>query len=1104
MVNISVFADNEKFDYTIDNRIVIQEGLSQGRILCIIEDQRGFMWFGTADGLNRYDGYDFKIYQNILNDSTSLPNNIINSIVEDSAGNIWIGTNDGLTVLDPYSEIFQSFTETDSLAITKGANIIRNCVIDKNNNIWYNTAGYGIYKINPNTLIKTRLKSNNQHNLSNVNTLYIDSKNTLWLGTFVDKKVTTYDIDSDKIIDYTIFSGNNIPTNRLEIATYYEDATGKLWLSLNDYEGRKGGLYYIEKNRNNFLSYSDFYSKEYLNHYSDRFNTINSIVSDSSGNIWFSSVLGGLYSFSFGNIPKAYYTKSLIKDSRINKIYNSKNGLLWIGTNGYGIEISTIYNADFKLINSKTNNSFNIQSIRAFTEDKNNYWVSGYYGVAKISKNFSDIEMVNPSSYYCLATCPTNQNFLYLGSESGGLNCINKQTNKYSKVKLKYGNINPKNIDFIFVIKPIADTLVLLGTLEGLYGFNPNTMILTSYPHVRVNQNDTTRIKSYEYLNLTSSLKDKTVRTIYLNNTGNILIGYVRGGIGKLNIDKKHVENFDLIPNLQINNNYNPINCIYNDKYNNYWIATNNALVNYNTSIKKIKIYTQNDGLPNNHIYSILPDENDNIWLSTNNGLSCYSLKNDNFTNYNINDGLQSNEFNTGAYYKANNGMLFFGGINGFNYFNPEKIQQNKILPKIVITDFTIDDKQTNLSKHEIQSKKIIIQPSIDNFSIKFAGLSYINSKNNKYKYRIAEFNTRWVEKELSRTIIFNGMDPGTYNLELLASNNHGVWLKKPYILTIEVLPTFIQSIWFKIIIAFAILLVIIFGYKYRLKRITNQKEKLEKQIELKTIELTESNTTLLLEIEEHKTTAENLEQSSKVLEATTTELRASNTTKDKFLSIMAHDIINPLGVILGFSDLLVVSGDDFTEKDKASFISTINTTAKSLNALIGNLLQWSRVQNGTISPLFGNVIVLNPVNEIVSLLKGNIEEKNIHLQINIHENLTAYCDSDMLSTILRNLLSNAIKFTPENGNISINAMSIDDKVEISIIDDGVGISEDNIKEIVDSKNQITTKGTNNEPGTGLGLVLVQDFITLNNGKFWIESVVDKGSEFCFNLPKEG
>lgn len=1062
-------------DYRLEKRIILQEGLSQNRILSILEDDFGFMWFGTADGLNRYDGYHTQVFRNKYGDSTSLSNNTINAIVKDKSGNFWIGTSNGISYFNPYSKTSTNFFETDSLAVALGANIITSCVIDKDENIWFGTDGYGIIKINASSLIREYFFYGEKDSLliNSIKSLYIDSKNKLWIGSYIDNVIKFYDINNGKLNSIEISKEKSSTKYSKRVLSFYEDSKGRVWTCVLDDNDLDGGIYFYDNNKNEYHSYNEYLDPHYREVYYDSYNTIISITGDSSGNIWFGSMLSGIFQFQFGETPVAYYVNSPVVDSRINCIYLSNNGILWIGTNGSGVEISIPANTNFNIISKSSESEFDIESIRSVIEGKNNYWVGGYYGLAKISKDFKSIKTVHDASVYSLAVIDDYPDYIWSGSEGGGLSLFNIVTEEYEKFKLNENDKNGPLLKFIYVIYPLNDSLVLLGTENGLFGINKSN-------------NNTYRF-SFNYLANIKSEAGIAVRTIYTDNNNNVLIGYVQGGVGLLDLKNKSVNTFKTFPDFKDFSNFNPVNCIYHDKSDIYWLATSNGLLELSQDKKTFVLITETNGLPNSHIYSILPDNEDNLWMSTNNGLSCFSNTEHVFRNYDITDGLQNNEFNTGAYLKASNGNLFFGGIHGFNYFDPALIKQNSIIPKLAITGVKIANNYLMLSKKELENANLYIPSDSDVFTIEFAGLSYINSEKNTYKYKIKQLSNEWINLNHQTEITFYGMAPGTYNLEILASNNHGLGLNNPFEFRIIVQPKFYESNIFRWLMTFMVIILIIVGIFIRDRRITQQKDKLQQLVDEQTSKLKETNKDLSKEITKHSETAKALVKSI--------------STKDRFLSIIAHDTMGPLGVIQGFSDILIENGDEFPEEEKITFYKTINSTVRQLSSLLTNLLQWSRIQNKTIDPHLTEINVLETLEEVLSLLLGNINEKDINLIINVDKNGRAIADGNMLQTIFRNLISNAIKFTPENGRIAINSMQKKDNLELSVSDTGIGIKEEDISKLFNSEQNFTTKGTNNEPGTGLGLNLVHEFVQLIGGKLWVRSEVGRGTTFYFTLP---
>ena len=1032
------------------------------------------MWFGTADGLNRFDGYNIKVFKHRFNDTLSLPNNTIAGLTEDLKGNFWIATNNGVACFNPYTETCQTYQETDSSRIALGANRVTSCAIDAQQNIWFSTDGYGLFKINPNTFERTYyfFDKDNLMDLKKVQKLSFYNQGKMWMGYLFGDTLLVYQPEKDSLYSFAINRTDELQDVPLRSYSFYEDQEKRIWGNISDYLTGMTRLFYCDYGNDTFQGYEACVLMDKDNPALVKMTAMTTISGNDQADIIFSSTINGVYHFKFGEIPRPLLTKKAQADLPFRCVYVSSNGLTWFGTNGYGVEFLNPELADFKLVNYLNREDFKIISIRAFHEDETHYWVGGYDGLAQISKDFESVRYFFINNVYDIVSYPSDPDYLWIGTEGAGLFLFNKRKQEFTFVETRVPGRNNSKMKFIYKLFSISDNQLLIGDPEGLTAYNHLTGKVTGFPF-----SETSAING-----------EMTVRSIVKDKAGNVLVGYVNGIIGRVNFEQQTVDRFLGITDLRQLNYYDPVNDIYQDDDLVYWIASTLGLFRYDPKNDSLSLFTEENGLPNSHIYGLLPDEENNLWMSTNNGLSCYYLKENVFRNFNVSDGLQNNEFNTGAFFKAQNGLLFFGGINGFNYFNPLRIKQNSILPVIQITDIKIDGRSSKLSKDQIARQKLVIQPNEEIITFDFAGLSYINSNRNQYKYKIKEQNPDWIELGNQHQITFNNKPPGTYTLEIQASNNHGLWLKEPYVLTVSILPTFFESDYFKVIAAFAIIILVVLAVKWRLRQITRQRNKLKQFADQQTSNLRAINETLNNVIVKQ--------------EIATRELAASNKTKDKFLSIIGHDLMSPLSIILGFSDLLVSPTETYSQKEKASYMQTINDTAREVIALLTNLLQWARLQSNTITISPTEFSIKTMISDTLLLLRGNITSKNLNLHVNISSDLIVYADKNLVSTILRNLLSNAIKFTPIGGTISIKAVSESNMVLIQIKDTGVGISDENLSHLFGDEG-FTTKGTENESGTGLGLRLVYEFVKLSGGNINVESEPNKGTTFGFTLPQK-
>ncbi|MBU3926289.1 MAG: hypothetical protein KKB74_00665, partial [Bacteroidetes bacterium] len=846
LVNMFVLQAFSNNGLVSDKKFLIQQGLSQSRILCILEDERGFMWFGTADGLNRYDGYKMKIFKHHLNDTTHLPNNTIASMVEDSDGNFWIATYNGVALFNPYSETCRTFIETDTNLIALGANKLTSCTIDHQQNIWFGTNGYGVFKMNPKTLKREYFFNSESDSLkmNDIQSVFVDSKNRLWMGYFFVDTLSVYQIDQDTLLKFSVVRNENAKDEAYRNYSFYEDADQRIWTNASEYVHGNTELFYCENGESTFRNYKNIFVDDYDGSYSIITASITSITGDKDGQLYAASLSGGVFKFRFGEAPTPYYAEDELNNIPIVCTYIGKNNLIWVGTNGYGVVFSYPKYTDFNLINNVKNNSFKVVSIRAFMEDENHYWVGGYDGLVRMSKNFYHIETVYNSNVYSIANHESDPNFLWIGSEGDGLILFDKRNAKNIKFNLQIPGKNYSRIKYVYSVQHISATKLLVGGSDGLVCINPITGSVKEYPY-----QDASKIAGA-----------MTVRSINSDREGNILIGYINGLIGVVDFENETVEKFSKIADLRSLSYYDPINCIYHDEQYNYWIASSIGLIKYDATRDTLIVFSEQNGLPNSHLYGILPDDDNNLWMSTNNGLSCYVIEENIFKNFDMRDGLQNNEFNTGAYFKAANGLMFFGGISGVNYFNPSNIRQNSIQPVIQITDIKVNNQYLTLSKEEIATHQLEIQPDEEIITIEFSGLSFINNNKNKYKYKINELNKDWIDLGNYHQITFNNLAPGKYTLEILASNNHGLWLDKPYAFSIVVLPTFFESVFFKWLIGILILVLIFVGIQLRLRQLIKQKRQLQLFADKQTESLVATNDTLKNVIKELKTTTSELE----------------------------------------------------------------------------------------------------------------------------------------------------------------------------------------------------------------------------------------------------
>lgn len=1048
----------------------INDGLSQSVVNCIFQDSKGYIWIGTQNGLNRFNGETFDIYTTNPADSASISNNWIYAIAEDNDGNLWVGTKGGLNKYLPDQNKFIQITwQTDfTYDITQ---YCYDVVCLKNGNILINTSPI-ISVYNPEEQSFTHFKSQLKYD-----------------GAVKDVKVPVM-----------------------------EDVDGKIWISSTN------GLAAFSPQTKEFSYYP------FLNNRGERIETINvtSLYQDKKGLLLAGTTIGlfkynsVLHHFEKARFPIHSDIKDPFENSCIRTILEDKNSNLIIGTEGGGLYVIKHYSekqAAFQNYTSENSDiSHNIvQSL--IIDQSENLWIGTLSGITKTDlkrKKFNLYRKSNsPNSVNLLGNViaslyKNDDGILWVGNWGQGLNLVNRETNIVEHFSTQHtGNHKIPN-DFIHVIFKDSDNHIWLGTRNGILIYDkPENRFVPYYEYFK----DST-LPSFGNVRIYMIIQDKA---------SNYWIG-TQNGLYKIDVKKSTVEVFqkELDEDHQLSANL--VYCLLEDSDGLIWIATVSGLDVYNPATKKINHfrkeqkglsddfiislckdnkdriwigtstylniynkkdstfswYAQEHGLPNNNIFEIIKDKNNGMWVATGKGLCKFDETQNTFHTFTLEDGLQSLEFNLRAAYLGSDGEMLVGGMNGFNSFYPDSISKNPYIPNLVFTSFyktkgTFKE-YVNLEK----SDEVILKYNVPSFTIEFAALEFTNPKKNNYVYQMEGISDEWVDIWNRKFVPFSSLQPGEYVFKVKGSNNDGIWNNKAISIRIVVLPPWWRSIYAYVAYLVLIVLSVLTYIRLRVRKLKHDKKILEQKVHERTLQIEEQN---------------------RLIVSKNQELNELNLTKDKFFSIIGHDLGNQFNIIVGFLEVLV---SDFKKLDATiveRHLNNIFNSSKYAYDLLENLLTWARMQTNLIEYNPQAFDVHSKITNTVELFDGASSKKNIKIKVTTNEEILIYADVNMFSTVIRNLIANAIKFTNENGTISISAKRKKNLCEISVKDNGVGISGEDITKIfrIDSKHK--TLGTNGEKGTGLGLILCKEFIEKQHGEIWVESVVGKGSRFSFSLP---
>ncbi len=1133
--NSSVFSQmiNSTFE-----RIEKKDGLSQSTVNYMIQDKKGFMWFATYGGINKYDGYTFKTYSHDDNDSSSISDNGATYLFEDKDGFIWVtnNANEGLCKLDPETDKFIRYKHNPDDSTSISSNVVSYVMQDKSGNIWI-SADNALNLVVENKIENKTYTSFNRFDISSIqgrfSRIYEDKNGKLLL--FADY-LYYFDRESNTIHKTNVLLNQ---TNAVyDIVTISEDKKGSIWLGTSEY-----GIIKLDYNKQD-----QRYERSAFNIGNIPQSNGNYVLIDGKENVWIGTGVKGLFQYNekedrLINFLNDKCDLNTISDNAISSLYIDRSGILWIGTFSQGLCKYNLFEKQFVHFKSipGDNNTLSgnvISSIHSVTP--NELWVGIELGGGinrlifhknkgpevkhyKFKSNNSNTAVSN--KILCLVQRKNKE--VWVGSGDSHVSKIIPEkpgTDELPVIK-KY----PQN-NWTFSIFEDKQGTLWGGTWRGgLWRFDDKTNTFKFF------LNDP---------NNPSSLCDDIIWAISEDNSGNIWIGGHGGGISIIPARIKNNKTLEFINYKHEDGNNrslrsNTINAFCQDKAGTMWIGTTSGL---NRVIRKdndfsnidennkLEFYSYNikDGLLDKAIVGIVEDNNNNLWLSTSNGLSMFDFSDSTFVNYFESDGLQSNEFWHNAYFKNSEGRMFFGGQNGFNAFYPDKIVANPFIPQIAFTELKVLNKTVSVGQ---KINNDIILPKVINelneialshknnvFTIEFAALHFTQPHKNKYAYYLEGFEDDWIYVENQRSATYTNLDPGKYVFRVKASNNDGIWNEEGISLKITILPAWWQTWWFRILFIVLIVSAIIGFVYYRMTSIRNLNLKLKQLVVKRTKEIVQKNMALIEQTEVLNETNTLLKERQQKIEEQSEELNAANeqlivsniklselnSTKDKIFSIIGHDLKNPINAIMGFSEMLKLKRDQLVPEKRHKFIDNIFESANKTYQLLESLLNWARSQNEQLKfePKEIKTKQLIPAN--ILLFKEQASKKNITVSFeNDDDESIVFCDHRMVETVLRNLIGNAIKFTRPGGDITISCSTQQNPGfnTIHVSDTGVGISEEQIPMLFIIQKSISTVGTEGETGTGLGLILCKEFVEKNQGEIWVESKIGKGTTFSFTLP---
>ena len=1019
----------------------VENGLSHNTVWCVLQDSYGFMWFGTSDGLNCFDGKNFRIFRANPKNKYSIGNNYVQSLFEDEQRNIWVGTNKGMYIFDRETESFTRFNEKTEDGVLISSNV--NKIIKSNSGtIWIATLGQGIFIYNLKTkeLVQNTLYSSFVWNLINI-------PNGNIFATSRENGLICFNHNGKYLRSYIPPVNSKDGSGNIEISALCY-LNNNLWFNVGTY-----GFYMLNLKNGQMKSYAD-------ENISSGVSNIRSIFVYSKNQLWVGGD-NGLYLFDlvkdkFSRLDDPSNPKSL-SDQSVYDITRDREGGMWVSTYFGGVNYLPKNLKPFEqYFPSYLPGSISGKAISEMCEDKiGNIWIATEDGglnylntKTQKAQIYKPLHTKNSISYHNIHSLLIDNNKLWIGTFSRGIDILDLKSKTFQNYQHQRDDSKSVCDNAIYALFRDSHGTIFVGTAWGLCKYNRTT-------------------NSFSIVNEIGPMAH--IFNFLEDSRGFLWVATYNSGVFRLDYRTKKWNHY--IHNQADSRTVsgNSVIELFEDVRHIVWLGTEGGgLCSFDYKTGNFTAFDpDNTLLPNTVIYAIEQDEFDNFWISTNAGLiriNPYTKKNRMvFTKA---DGLQSNQFNFRSSLHARNGKMYFGGINGINAFYPKYFTQNKFIPKVRIIDFRLFNKQVNVTDDDsplsapiYETHDITLKYNQNTFSLSFIALSYQAPDKNQYTYMMEGVDKNWnIAEKNNNTAYYTNLPPGEYTFRVKGSNNDGLWNQHATVITIRILPPF----WKSGIADFIYLIIFISALFWLYKNWIIRQDRLRDE-----------------HIKEFKEKQE----------------KESYLSKINFFTNLSHEIRTPLSLIKLPLERIINSGDG-NDKTK-SFLHTMDKNTEYLLNLINQLLDFRKTEEVEFQLHISICNISELMRNLFDRFKQSAELKNIELKIKIPEqDVMLGVDREAFNKMVSNLMSNALKYS--TSKIEMELKLNEQNFEVRISDDGKGITDSEEKKIFEPFYQ----SDNSKAGTGIGLALTRALAEKHNGTLKFEKVQTGGSIFTILIPR--